>query len=370
MKETCIPPICFRFEFAARLWLVLAAVSLCFITAAHADDRLPVPWNGMDIGGATPAGSSQLDNGTFTVTAGGAGLAGASDQFHFVYQSITGDFALVARVIPPADAGDHASAGLMVRDALAATSNFAAIVQTHGHDAMSEYRTPCAPRTGTDEVNASASVWIRLVKRGTTVTTFLASDSGGTHGPWKKVGSDEPTASGMVYVGLCLTSQTPGTNCTAAFDHVSLDTGPQPLLDNGVYTITPVSAPALVLGAAGGIVGLSAPAGPPGQKWVFTGKGGDAYDIQPSGDQSLALTVVGGGSASGTKLTLQADQGLSSQRWSVLSNSNGTFGLVPQCAPDSGLDDFGGNTTLAAQIDIWQRWDSDPHTQWTITPAP
>ena len=350
--------------------VLLVMAGLSAMAVAHAADQVPAPWDGMDIGAPNPAGGSQTDNVTFMLTAGGGDLSGTSDQFHFVYQSVTGDFSLVARVTSQTGPSDLAKAGLMVRDALATTSNFVALVRTPGHGVRFQYRTPCVPLVGTDSVNASGTVWIRLVKRGATVGAYFSADTGDAPPLWKKVGGDQPIASGMVYVGLCLTGHTPGSPSTAAFDHVSLSTGPQPALDNGTYTVTPSGAQALVLNAIALGVGLAAPTGLSGQKWVFTAMGGSRYDIQPDSDRSSALTVAGGGSVVGAKAVLAPDQGLPGQRWSVVVNGNGTYGLVPQCAPDGGLDDFGGNATPTAVIDIWQRWTDDPHTQWIITRTP
>ncbi len=334
--------------------------------AAQADDSLPVPWDGMDIGSASTVGSSLADGPTFTVRAGGGGLGGASDQFHYVYQSVTGDFSLVARVTSETGLDDAAKAGLMIRDALATTSSFVAIVRTLRAGVLEQYRTPCFPTTGVEATSAPSANWLRLVKRGTRVTGYIATDVNGSPGPWKKVGGDEPTATGLVYVGLCVTGHAPGAPGAAVFSHVALSTGPQPALDNGTYAIVPASAPALTLTAKGAGVGLAAQSN---QAWVFTDKGGGEYDIQPSSDHSLALAVAGGGAVSGTKIVLQADQGLPSERWVVVPNANGTYGLVPKCASGSGLDDFGGNATSDAVVDLWDRWAGDPHTQWTITPA-
>ncbi len=369
MKDTGILPMRSRSELPVlRRFVLLAALvaaGLWSTTGARADDHLPVPWNGIDIGSPTQTGGSQAENGTFTVTAGGAGLSGGSDQFHYVYQSVTGDFALIARVTFSPGSNDAAEAGLMVRDALAATSNFVAIVRTPRPGVLFQYRTPCAPRVATDAAGASGPVWIRLVKRGTMVDGYLAADANNAPGTWKKVGGGQPIASGMVYVGFCLASQSPGTNCRATFDHVSLAIGLQPLLDNGPYAIVPAGAPALVLNASDAGVTL----GSPGPKWVFTGSGG-LYAIHPSNDSSRVLAVAGGGSADGTRIVTEADRKLPSERWAVVPNANGTYGLVPQCVSGSGLDDFGGNATPAAHIDLWERWDGDPHTEWTLTPAP
>ena len=335
------------------------------IRAAQADDSLPVPWNGMDIGGQ--AGVSQADHAAFTVTASGGDISGASDQFHYVYQSITGDFALVARVTSGPGPQEAAKAGLMVRDALATTSDFVAVVRTLAPGVLYQYRTPNFRQAGMDAARASGPVWVRLVKRGTAMSGYTAADVNGAPGTWRKVGGDQPTSSGMVYIGLCLTGHGPGMAGTALFDHVALSPGPQPALDDGTYVLAPASAPALVLSAAGTGVALAAPAG---QAWVFTNKGDGRYDVQPASDPSRALAVAGGKTADGARIVLQADQNLPTERWSVVPNDNGTFGLVLQSAPGSGLDDLGGNATPAAVIDLWTRWATDPHTQWTITPAP
>ena len=50
------------------------------------------------MGSPAIAGSVADDQGQFTVTAGGQDIWGSADQFHFVYQQITGDVDVVARI--------------------------------------------------------------------------------------------------------------------------------------------------------------------------------------------------------------------------------------------------------------------------------
>lgn len=150
-----------------RALLVSAGATLGFWgTAVCADDQVPVPWDGMDIGGPNPAGGATEAQGTFTLTAAGGDISGRSDQFHYIYQSITGDFALVARVTN--GTGQDEKAGLMVRDALAATSNDVAILDQSGQRVLYQYRTMCWPQGNKDTADASGPIWLRLVKRGTT----------------------------------------------------------------------------------------------------------------------------------------------------------------------------------------------------------
>ena len=46
----------------------------------------------------TPAGSSTHSNGVFTINAGGTDIWNTSDQFRFIYQEISGDGEIMARV--------------------------------------------------------------------------------------------------------------------------------------------------------------------------------------------------------------------------------------------------------------------------------
>lgn len=371
MKDIGLFPLGHRFRSSARqfaLLVVLAAVGLGGAADVQAADPVPVPWNGMDIGGPAPSGGAQFSGGTFTLTAGGTGLSGASDQFHFVYQSVTGDFALAARISFPSGSGD-AAAGLMVRDALAATSNFVAAVQTPRRGVLLQYRTPFIPRIGMDAAGTPGSLWLRLVKRGTVMAGYLAPDMNNAPGVWKRIGGDQPTASGMVYAGLFLAGSQPRASCQATFDHVSFATGLQPLFDDGVYTISPVGAPGMGLVAVGSEIKLAPMTGSANLKWRLVNKGG-LYSVQPISDPSLALSVPGAKSESGSRVAVTMDQAQDTQRWSIVASGNGACSLLPQFNTGIGLDDFGGNATPAAVIDIWNYNSADPHLQWTITPAP
>jgi hypothetical protein len=179
----------------------------------------------------------------------------------------------------------------------------------------------------------------------------------------------------MAYLGMCVFSQEPGATASAVFDHVSLQNSPLPLLDNGLYTIGCISAPDLVLDAAGAgtadgtVVDIATPTATANQKWLFTSRGQGVYDIQPSYDTTLAMSVAGAGTDNGTRVVLEKDKGAKSQLWAVVLNPNGTYSLLPQCVAGKGLDDLGGNKTPGFRQDIWAYNAGDPHLQWAISPA-
>ena len=333
-----------------RLAAVLL-IGLAWSTAqpTHADEAVPVLWNGMDIGSPQPAGIDKTDGNTITL-AGGGELAGVSDNFHFVYQAVSGDCTLTAHLASP---NNSANAGLMARDALATTSNFVALLSSPGRGAESIYRTVCSPVISTVEVDGGAPAWLKLVKRGSIIQNYMAADLDGSHGTWKQIGSAQHIATGMVYIGLCLTSHTQATAGTAVFDHVSLITGPQPPVDNGVFTISPASAPGMYLTANGPVANIAIPVNAENQKWLLVNKGNNFYSIQPASTSSAVLSVPGAKSDNGTKVAVLPDQGQNTQLWSLVSNSNGTYCLLPKFNTDIALDDYGGVTTPDAVIDIW-----------------
>src|SRR5437879_7609082 len=79
---------------------------------------LPVSWLDQDVGSVGVAGSANYANGTFTVAGAGQGtFFTASDGFHFVYQPLSGDGTMVARVVS-LQGSSAAQAGIMIRETL------------------------------------------------------------------------------------------------------------------------------------------------------------------------------------------------------------------------------------------------------------
>ena len=60
---------------------------------------LPTGWLDSDIGTVGLAGGSTYANGTFAVTGAGTTIGGTADSSHFVYQSLSGDGTIIARVV-------------------------------------------------------------------------------------------------------------------------------------------------------------------------------------------------------------------------------------------------------------------------------
>ncbi len=143
---------------------------------------------------------------------------------------------------------------------------------------------------------------------------------------------------------------------------------------DGLFTIVPMSAPRLVLGAGDGAladgarVALAAPADPAARRWRVTANGDGTYAISPAESQTLVLAVAGGGTANATPVVLETAAGKPSQAWRIGGGAGGPWTLVPKHAPGKGLDDFGGADQAGARQDLWDLNPGDEHLQWVLRP--
>ena len=88
-------------------------------------------WSNSDIG--TSIGSMDIADGTFTVVVDGADISDCYDNFHFVYQKLSGDGQVIARVNDMGN-GSNAwcKAGVMIRETLTPESEYAMTFITGG----------------------------------------------------------------------------------------------------------------------------------------------------------------------------------------------------------------------------------------------
>ena len=184
---------------------------------------IPSPWVAPDIGAPAVSGSSSYDSTqkAFTVSAAGSDVSGTSDQFRFVYQQVTGDVDIVARVDSLLQTDQWSKAGVMIRSSLAAGAahGFALVsakkgtafqwrAQVNGQSANASGGTGAAPR------------WVRLVRTGTSLTAYTATD-GAT---WKSMVSATIALGATAYVGLAVTSHHASASTTAVISQTSVAT--------------------------------------------------------------------------------------------------------------------------------------------------
>jgi len=183
---------------------------------------LPPPWVDTDIGSPSPAGSASYASPTFTVNGSGGDIWSNSDQFNYMYQSITGDTTIIARVKTESAPSNWTKVGVMIRESLNASSYFVDMLATPSQGINQEYRNASNTTGNGVETSGAAPIWLKLVRAGGNVTSYYAADVSGSPGTWTQLGATEPIATGTVTAGLAVCSHTGNSLATATFDNVTV----------------------------------------------------------------------------------------------------------------------------------------------------
>jgi regulation of enolase protein 1 (concanavalin A-like superfamily) len=208
---------------------------------------VPAPWVTADIGSPAIAGNATYSSGTFTVAGAGVDIWGNADQFRFVYQPLSGDGEIVARVTAIGNTDPWAKAGVMIRESLAAGSRHAFMTLTPQNGVSFQRRlTAAGTSTHTTEPGAVAPYWVRLVRTGAIISAYKSS----TGTSWTLTGSETVSMAATVYVGLATTSHNAQALTTATFSNVAVNSS------GGA----PNAAPTVALTAPGNGASYTAPA--------------------------------------------------------------------------------------------------------------
>jgi hypothetical protein len=198
---------------------------------------LPEPWIADDIGNPALPGSASESGGTFTVTGAGTDIWYTSDQFQFVYQPVTGDTQIVARLGGLQATDGWSKAEVMIRESLTGPAANASTFAS-GSNGWGFTRRLSAGGSSylTSGSAGAASGWLRLVREGNLFSAYQSQD--GSH--WTLIGTDTIAMPATVYVGLAITSVTPSAAATATFSNVAVSA---PTSSNTPPTVS-ISAPA------------------------------------------------------------------------------------------------------------------------------
>ena len=220
----------YYYEIAAVNYAGPSDLSNQVSATPQAPAGLPAPWANADIGSPGLAGSATYSNGTFTVNGGGGDIWNSSDQFNYVYQAVSGNETIIARVASQQNTDPWAKAGIMVRDSLNATAANAFVCTTPGNGTDFQFRTADgASAQWNGHVSAAAPEWVKLVINGGTITGYTSPD-GNT---WTQIGSTTLPLGGTYYVGLADTAHNNGLLSTDTFDNVSVTSQSAAVVGNG-----------------------------------------------------------------------------------------------------------------------------------------
>jgi regulation of enolase protein 1 (concanavalin A-like superfamily) len=187
-------------------------------TAATRGGSLPDGWTSEDVGAPGVGGGASAAGGVFTVRGGGT-IWGTADSFQFVDQPIAGDVAVTARVTSLRNTSPFAKAGLMIRGSTAPgaphvildvrpTGDLEFMARTAAGSATTFLATAFKP----------APTWLRLVRKGTTITAFVSLDEAS----WTLVGWATLDIGSAAVAGLITSSSQTSAVTIATFDNVSV----------------------------------------------------------------------------------------------------------------------------------------------------
>lgn len=180
---------------------------------------LPSGWTASNIGSPALAGSAVYSTNTFSVSGAGMSIWGNVDQFMFVHRQMIGDGTIVIRVKSLLGANGWSSAGIMVRESLAANSKNAAALVAATDGVGFQWRPSAGGATMSRFGGpAKAPIWLKLERQGSAFRAFQSSN--GT--TWTSLGSQTISMGTTLYAGLAVVSYLPNKRATATFDNVSV----------------------------------------------------------------------------------------------------------------------------------------------------
>jgi len=170
--------------------------------------------------------------GTFTMSAEGTDVWGASDEFRYVYKQLSGDGEIIARVVQIGGPGTNEwrKAGVMIRESLDPASNhaFMAVTPLASHGLAFQFRHEVGDSDSEHGVDVqTAPYWVKVVRKGNVFTGYHSPD--GINWTMKDPSGVETdamnpvtiTMGANVYIGLALTSHENDVLCMAQFSNVS-----------------------------------------------------------------------------------------------------------------------------------------------------
>jgi regulation of enolase protein 1 (concanavalin A-like superfamily) len=183
---------------------------------------LPAPWLTMDIGAVGLAGSASESAGTYTLRGSGAGITGTADQFRYVYQTMSGDGSIKARIVSHSSTLAASLAGVMIRETTNANSRFA--MAAHRGSGNSNMRALRRTTTGGSVASTSSTsmtpsnCWVQVTRTGNSLA-MMSSTNGTT---WTTINTITVTMAANITVGLIDTSASNTAINTTVFNSVTV----------------------------------------------------------------------------------------------------------------------------------------------------
>ena len=205
---------------------------------AHGADILQLFFRGNPIGFEEKAG-------VITMSAAGADIFAAADEFTYAYKLLNGNGSLTVRIDSVENTNVWAKAGVMIRDNLGADAkNAMAYVTPDGRVGWQFRQLPVGTSDSTRSEPGAITLphWVRLTREGNTITAAHSSDGIKWEPMVEAANPAEPSSLAIpmntnIFIGLALTSHAAGVGCTAQFSSAATTggaTGPWQFAEIGV----------------------------------------------------------------------------------------------------------------------------------------
>ncbi len=237
----------------------------------------------LDIGAASPAGSSSYNNNVWTVRGSGTEiLTHSADGLHFVYKEVTGNCSIIAKVETVGGTALNTRAGVMIRSDLTSSSAQRAwIAIKSGKRAEAFMHGWTEVRGGsnwekTERPIPQDSYWVKIERIGDVIDMYYSLD--GTSWAAETQGRFEGFT-GKAYIGLAVCSNANGVLNTSTFSNVSVTGG------QGGMVVAPEAPHSVYAYAGNNQIQL---------RWLSS-FGADSYTLKRASSENGPYTTIASG---------------------------------------------------------------------------
>jgi mannan endo-1,4-beta-mannosidase len=158
-----------------------------------------------------------IPDGAFIVEGGGEKVHRDVIEFHYAYTQLSGPFTVTAKIADMDAISPAAQAGVMLRSDLDTSAAMAATSITPGNGAefLRSYDA-VSPVWRERTEHGQLPIWIRLERSDGIASAAISTDGSN----WTQFDSGQVKLSDDVYVGLFVSSHSPGDLCTVQFENV------------------------------------------------------------------------------------------------------------------------------------------------------
>jgi outer membrane protein assembly factor BamB len=320
-------------------------------SAPAPDANCPTGLVCQDIGAPAPAGSETVTSGSWAISAGGAGVGGASDQVRLMSQTWAGDVQAQARVAAQSVVGAGTESGLMGRQASDPGSPFYAVSVAGGNSVAVQYRTAFGGATKTIKLaSTTLPLYLEIFRSGDGFSAGSSPD--GVTYTLISGSSVTDVMPDALMVGLFATSGTSGTAGASTIDSVVVGTP-------GTAPSPPSSPSPCPSGWSCSDVGNPASVGNQSLSsgtWTISGSGTASANNSYADQFHLVSQAISGDATFSARVVTQASTSATAQAGLVIRTDATSAGAASYGAfvtPSSGIEVVyrtyaGGRNTLAA----------------------